>query len=119
MATGNTILTSLNNASVAPTEGTAEVAIVSFGSSGVLQACSNLYLEVFLSDPTNEGAAATFEVQIVGGIQSTDNLLGSPITETGLNTVTASSPFTTWQANLVSLSGGTAPTITVRGVAGE
>jgi hypothetical protein len=71
-----------------------------------------------LEDPTNTGPAATFEVQVSGGMQSTNTILGT-ITEPGLVTINAPSPITYWIADLISLSGGTAPKISVVGVAGE
>lgn len=118
MATGSNVINSLLNAT-APGTGAPSNAVVSFGGTQVLQACPNIYLEVILSDPTNTGSPATFEVQIHGGIQSTNNAIGSPITVPGLYTITADSPITFWRADLISLSGGTAPAITVNGVAGE
>jgi hypothetical protein len=118
MATGSAIISSLNNAS-APISGTPENTQISFGGAQVLQAVSNLYLEVILADPTNTGPDASFEVQIVGGIGTINSQIGTAITAKGLVSVESSSPITTWQANLVSLSGGVAPTVTVRGVAGE
>jgi hypothetical protein len=118
MPTGNYISLPLN-ASSAPTLGALQQATVSFGGAAVLQACTNLYLEVILSDPTNTGDPATFEVQIMAGMGDINNPIGGPIAATGLTTVTASSPFTAWTANLVALSGGVSPVVTVRGVAGE
>jgi hypothetical protein len=119
MATGSAIVSSLYDATAVPTVGAQQNTQVSFGGSQVLQACANLYLEVILTDPSNTGAPASFSVQVLGGIGIADNPIGSPITSPGLVTITATSPITTWQANLTSLSGGVAPSITVRGVAGE
>jgi hypothetical protein len=118
MSTGSFVINQLANATVVPTIGTGSTCNVSFGGSQVLQAVPNLYLEVILKDPTNVGAPATFEVEIVGGIQTANNVLGT-ITTPGLTTIQTSSPITFWQANLVSLSGGTAPSISVNGVAAE
>ena len=119
MATGNTVIYQLANVNTAPTQGNCALCVVSFGGEAVLQACSNFYIEVILSDPTNTGTPAVFEVQLYGGIQGADNEIGSPITAPGLYTVTSSSPVTEWTADLLSLSGGTDPHISVNGVAGE
>lgn len=119
MPTGNNIATPLIGTAVAPTTGPVQQALVSFGGSNVLQACTSMYLEVVLNDPTNTGDPATFSIQPMVGFSDAANPIGEPITTTGLMTVTSFSPFTHWTMELLSLSGGTAPTITVRGVAGE
>lgn len=118
MSTGSGVIQQLVNVSVAPATGAGSNCEISFGGNQVLQACTNFYVEVTISDPTNTGAPATFEVQLVGGIQSTNNVIGT-ITSTGLATVTCSSPVTYWRADLISLSGGVAPKITVFGIAGQ
>lgn len=118
MATGSNVGLTLAGVTSAPTNGSNQQALVSFGGSQVLQGCTNIFVDVVLSDPTNTGSPATFEIDIVGGIQTTQTVLGT-ITEPGLATIVAPSAVTNWQANLISLSGGTAPTITVRGLAGE
>lgn len=118
MATGSFVINQLANATTAPTTGIGGTCDISFGGSQVLQAVPNIYLEVILKDPTNVGAPATFEVEILGNIQGAANVLAT-LTSPGLFTVQAASPITYWQANLVSLSGGTAPSISVNGVAAE
>lgn len=118
MSTGSYVVNQLSNAS-SPVNGSGSNCFVSFGGSQVLQACSNFYIEVILRDPQNTSSVpASFSVQLTGGIQGVANPLGAPITAPGLYTITASSPVTYWQANLESLSGGVAPTISVNGVAG-
>jgi len=119
MATGSTVFTALSNATTAPTTGVLQTVSISFGGQAVLQATSTLYLDVELSDPTNTGDPATFSVQVNGGIGNANNPIGTPITVVGPVTVLANSPITEWQLVLTSLTGGVAPSITVRGVAGE
>ncbi len=126
MATGANVITPLHNIGVAPTAGTETPAYIYLGSGDIQQACTTFILEVVLWDPNNAGDPATFEIQLAGQIVTsipfafpplTD--FGDPITEPGFYTVTAPWPVTNWTANLVSLAGGTSPTITVSGVASE
>lgn len=118
MPTGANIVNQLTNVTTAPATGVGALTTISFGGSQVLQAVANLYLDITLADPTNTGSPANFEVQVFGSIQGADNLLAS-ITQAGLTTVNAPSPITYWRADLISLSGGVAPKISVNGVAGE
>lgn len=117
MPTASNVVTQFSNAS-APVSGSGSPCEVSFGGANVAQACSNIYLEIDLNDPTNTGTPATFQVDIKGGINSTNISIGS-YTAAGLYTVTAPNPINYWQANLVSLTGGVAPTVSVRGITGE
>ncbi len=118
MATGSTVVNQLS-ATSAPTSGNGAICAISFGGTAVLQACKTFYIEVDLLDPANTDTPASFEVQLVGGINAISVNIGAAITMPGVYTIIADSPVTYWSADLVSLSGGVSPRVVVNGLAGE